>query len=177
MKGLIIYKGVYGATKQYAQWIADETNLPEMPSYECSREDIVNSDFLIIGSSVYMGRLSIKEWLKVNFDILSGKKIVLFVVCGTPAQEREKLESHIESSVPGKLREQCAIYFLPGRLNYKKLSWSDKFMLRIGAIFTGNAKEKNKMINGYDLVKKENLNQLIKGVKMPVNIPSMIPAA
>jgi len=50
-------------------------------------------------------------------------------------------------------------------------------MLRIGAIFTGNVQEKNRMIDGYDWVKKENLNQLIKDVKMPIDISSMIPAA
>ena len=28
MKGIIIYKGKYGATAQYAQWLGEELNFP-----------------------------------------------------------------------------------------------------------------------------------------------------
>ena len=42
MKGLVIYKGKYGATEQYAMWIGQELQMP-----------VVSSD-----------RLQLKEWPK-----------------------------------------------------------------------------------------------------------------
>jgi menaquinone-dependent protoporphyrinogen IX oxidase len=165
MKGILIYKGKYGATQQYATWIGADTKLSVKSSYEYGQDELADNDFLVIGTSVYMGMLGIKEWLKINIGLLTGKKIFLFVVCGTPSDEKEKQEEYIRSSVPDQIREQCSIYFLPGRLNYKKISWADKFMLRIGSIFAGNEKEKTRMLNGFDGVKKENINPIVKGIK------------
>jgi menaquinone-dependent protoporphyrinogen IX oxidase len=165
MKGILIYKGKYGATQQYATWIGADTKLRVKGSHECVEDDLANNDFLVIGTSVYMGMLGIKEWMKINLGLLTGKKIFLFVVCGTPSGEKEKQEEYIRSSVPEQIREQCSIWFLPGRLNYKKISWADKFMLRIGSIFAGNDKEKNRMLNGFDGVKKENIHAIVKGIK------------
>lgn len=161
MKGILIYKGKYGATQQYATWIGAETKLSVKEIHECGEDDFVNNDFFVIGTSVYMGMLGIKEWMKANLDFLTGKKIFLFIVCGTPSGEGE----YIRSSVPERIREQCTIWFLPGRLNYKKISWMDKFVLRIGSIFAGNSKEKKRRLYGFDDVKRENISAIVKDIK------------
>lgn len=165
MKGILIYKGKYGATQQYATWIGADTRLQVKCTHECEESDLRGKDFLVIGTSVYMGMLGIKEWLKMNLALLKGKKIFLFVVCGTPASETEKQEEYIRSSVPEQIRQHCTIWFLPGRLNYKKISWADKFLLRIGSIFAGNDKEKSRMLNGFDGVKRENVNVIVSDIK------------
>ncbi|HEY6504801.1 MAG TPA: flavodoxin domain-containing protein [Chitinophagaceae bacterium] len=165
MKGLIVYKSKYGAAGQYAAWLSNELRLPLMQADDCDEDDIEESNFIIIGSSVYIGKLLIRKWLLQNAFALQKKKLFLFVVCGTEPDEKEKLESYISSSVPGHLRSQCQVYFLPGKMVYKKLSWTDKFMLQIGARLSKEPGAKQKMLTDYNAVKKENLDAILKDIK------------
>ena len=174
MKGIILYKGKYGATRQYAGWLRDELELPLVISTNCTKEEIVQSDIIIAGSSVYIGKLLIGKWLKSNLQLLQNKKIFLFVVSGTPPDEKQKLQTYIQSSVPGEIRGQCRIHFLPGRMVYKKLSLLDKFMLRIGAMLSKEPEAKTTMLTDYDLVKKENLDELLRDIKR-FSAPEMKP--
>lgn len=84
MKGIIIYKGKYNATRQYAQWLADSLNLPMEIADNIGEEDLWRYDYFVLGSPVYTGKMLIKKWLKTNVRSLQGKKIFLFVVSGTP---------------------------------------------------------------------------------------------
>ena len=166
MNSLVIYKSKYGATSQYAEWIAADLNLRALESEEVSNVELEDHDTLIIGSSVYIGKLLISKWLKNNLSILMGKKIFLFVVCGTPANEKVKLESYIASSVPAELRGRCEVYFLPGKMKLKDLSWKDRFMLKMGARLAP-AKEAEDMLKEFDEVRKENISELISSIKKP----------
>lgn len=161
MKGIVVYKGKYGATEQYATWAAKELNLPLKVADECSETDLANADVLVLGTSVYIGVLVIKEWIKNNLESLSGKKIFLFVVCGTPANETEKLQGYVNASIPESILKTCTLYFLPGRLRFKKLSWSDKLLLRVGYYFSSKSQKENMHLSDYDAVKKENLAGLL----------------
>jgi len=165
MKGIIAYKGKYGATRQYASWLKNELSLPLALIDQCSKEEIAKADLMVFGSSVYIGKLLIGKWLKKHLHQLQNKKLFLFVVCGTPANKSEKLQTYLESSVPAEILHQCHVYFLPGRLIYKKLSWFDKFMLRMGAMLSKEPGAKDTAMAGYDAVKKENLDKMVNDIK------------
>jgi menaquinone-dependent protoporphyrinogen IX oxidase len=160
MKGLIIYKGKYGATRQYSEWLREELNFPIVDLKNCEKK-LVPTNLLILGSSVYIGKLELTNWLHTYVDLIKGKQIILFIVCGTPVHEKQKLESYIQSSVPVEIRNKCHIYFLPGRLIYRKLSLKDKIMLKIGAMLNKDPNTKKSMLTDYDKVKIENLDELI----------------
>lgn len=164
MKGIIVYKGKYGATRQYAEWAATALNLP-VAEAGAREERLSGFDFLVIGTSVYMGKLLISQWLKKNLETLKTKKIYFFLVAGTPPHEREKLNSYILNGVPGEIRHQCEIYFLQGRLNTNRLSWKDRLMLRIGAALTKDPVAKKTMLTDFNYVKKENITGLVNSVK------------
>jgi menaquinone-dependent protoporphyrinogen IX oxidase len=164
MKGIIIYKGRYGATKQYADWLAEELKLP-LSSADKVHNGISNYDFLVIGSSVYIGKLEIRKWLKKHLGPISKKKVFFFQVSGTPPHETAKLESYLLTGIPKAMREQIQVFFLPGKLNIKKLSWIDRFLLRMGARLNKDPKVKSEMLTEYNHVKKENLANLIEHVR------------
>jgi menaquinone-dependent protoporphyrinogen IX oxidase len=164
MKGIIIYKGKYGATRQYAEWLSQSLELTAITPEGCEGK-LAACDFVILGSSVYIGKLQIAKWLKDHLAEIGDKQVFLFIVCGTPGNETAKLESYVTSSVPAAIRSQCRIYFLPGRLVYKNLSVMDKFMLRMGALLSGEAKTKKAMLTDYDDVKRENLAALLKDAR------------
>lgn len=159
MKSIIIYKGKYGATRQYAGWLGAALHLPLKTPEELPEADIKMYDCIIMGSSVYIGKLLIRDWIKQYADVLKNKKILLFIVCGTNNQkEQEKI---IKQNVPDGLLDPSHIFFLPGRLIQSKLSWKDRFMLKAGAMLVKNPESKKFMLQDSDNVKEENINAIV----------------
>ena len=112
--------------------------------------------------------------MKQNAAALQGRKIFLFVVCGTPPDKKEKLQKYLQVSVPGEIRNKCETYFLPGRMIMKELSAWDRFMIKMGALLEKEPETKKEMRKEYDGVKKENLNELLKAIKKIVPAKSEI---
>ncbi len=164
MKGIIIFKGKYGATEQYANWCSSELDMLVRKAEEINREQLNDFGFLIIGTSVYIGKLQIQNWIKENHDFITGKKIFLFQVAGTPAADVAKRESYNVQNIPGDILVNAESFYLPGRLVMGSLSWFDRFKLRMGARMTKDKNNKEKMLNDYDDVKKEQIYPLIKAV-------------
>lgn len=173
MKGIIIYKGKYGSTKQYAEWLGEELDLPVAPATEISGEQLTPYDFLILGTSVYIGKLQITKWLKKNLLFIKSKKIFLFQVAGTPPGEKEKRQAYNLSCMPGELVSQCEFYFLTGRMIRSKLSWMDRFMLKMGSRLAKDPEDRKTMLTDYDDVKKENILAIVTAVRkflQPVSV-------
>jgi hypothetical protein len=103
--------------------------------------------------------------MKENVSTLQGKRIFLFVVCGTPPDKKEKLQEYLQASVPGEIINRCETYFLPGRMIMKDLSGWDRFMMKMGALLEKEPAAKKEMRKDYDGVKKEKLNELLKAIK------------
>ena len=165
MKGLVIYKGKYGATKQYAMWIGQELQLPVASADRFHINELSKYDFFILGSSVYIGKLEIKDWLKKNFPALQNKKIFLFQVAGSPVEQIEKRKSYNEASLsPAILGNIQFYYYLSGRMIMRNLSGWDRFMLNMGAKLTKDPVEKKIMLTDFDHVKKENILPVIDAI-------------
>lgn len=178
MKGIILFKGKYGATEQYATWLGSRLGLKIVQTGSYKKGMIGASDFVILGSSVYMGKLQIRRWVRENLEELASKKIFLFIVCGTPPGETEQPDAYVKGSIPPSLLKQCEVYFLPGKLVYKKLSRTDKFFLRFGAMLAKDKQTKKTMLTDYNSVKKENLNEILKGISQftgPVTKTAALP--
>lgn len=165
MKGIVIYKSKYGSTRQYAKWIGKELNLPVFETDELYAVKLDSYDFVIVGSSVYMGKMLIKKWLRNNLEALWNKKIFLFVVSGTPADKKDKLDYYITASVPAEARNMCDIYFLPGKMIIKSLSLYDRLVINIGAALAKRKGAKKEVLRDYNGVKKENIVELLNAVK------------
>jgi len=165
MNGVIIYKGRYGATQQYAEWLGAALKLEVWPADGINKDSLAGYDYFLIGSSVYIGKLEIKKWLAKNHSFLKAKKIFFFQVAGTPPEEKEKRQAYNESCIPKEITTHCEFYFLPGRMIMQKLSWKDRFMLKMGARLTKNQDDKKAMLTDYNDVTKEKLNELIEAVE------------
>ena len=164
MKGIIIYKGKYGATRQYADWAGEALRLSVVEPAKAGKEKLAECDFVIIGSSVYMGKLLIGDWLKQHINILQIKKIFLLVVCATPASEKEKQQKIVKDNIPDLLLDQCDIFFLPGRLVIKKLSMMDRIFFKLGSMMEKDPVKKKAMQQDIDAVKKEHIHGLLNAV-------------
>lgn len=164
MKGAIIYKGKYGATRQYAEWLGQELLLPVYELETTTASLLGSYDYIIAGASVYAGRLQNKSWLKHFGKILKSKKLFLFIVCATPASEKEKLNGIIKANIPHALIGHADTFFLRGRMVMSKLSWIDRLVLRLGASLEKDPATKKAMLTDFDSVKKDNLKSLVHAI-------------
>lgn len=164
MKGLIVYKGKYGATFQYAQWIGLALHLPVLSADELDNASLEKVDYLVIGSSVYMGKLIIRHWIKKHLPLIKDKQLFFFVVSATPADERTKLEGYIKSSIPEVIRDKGKYYYLTGRLEVDKLSWKDRLLAEIGFLIE-RRKGKDVKLGNYDGMRKENIENLTNAIQ------------
>lgn len=170
MKGIVIYKGRYGATKQYAAWIGQELGLPVASADRFPVNQLAFYDYFIIGSSVYIGQLEIKKWLKRNLKTLTGKKYFLFQVAASPVEDREKRQGYNTAGIPAPILNKAMTFFLPGRMIMRNLGWLDRFMLKMGARLTKDPVEKVRMVTDFNDVKKIHILPLLDAVKKYVKI-------
>lgn len=169
-KGAIVYCSRYGATRQYAEWLAEELKWPLLRAEKTTYEDLLLYDTLIIGSSVYIGKLLIKGWLKANNPALGDKNVLFFIVCGTPASEREQQQTIARTNIPHDLIGPDNVFFLPGRVVISKLSWRNKFMLKMGARLQKDPAKAASMRKDVDNVRKEHIAPILQHATTPLEV-------
>lgn len=171
MKGLVIYKGKYGATKQYAMWIGQELRLPVGSADRFPVDMLPDYDYFILGSSVYTGKLEIRHWLKKNYHLMKNKPIFLFQVAGAPVDQKEKRDGFNQVSVPINILDKMQVFYLPGRMLIRNLGTWDRFMLKMGARLTKDPVEKQQMLTDFDHVKKGHIFSLLESVRNLEQVP------
>ena len=164
MKGIILYKGKYGATRQYANWIGEALRWPLFTPEQLLDETLDAADVVVIGASVYAGRLTLHAWLRKHAHQLLRKKVLLFIVCATPADKKDVLEQIAQHNIPALLQSKINVFFLHGRLVISDLGWIDKLMLKFASRATKDPDEKQRMINGFDAMNKDNILPLVQAV-------------
>ncbi len=127
MNGLIIYKGKYGATRQYADWLGAALDYPTSEAGYERPDQFTSAAPLIIGTSIYIGKFQVRKWLKQHQAQLLNKKMYLFVVSGTPPEKKKnwktitkrtcrKGSAAIASAISCRASWNSANY--PGQTNY-----------------------------------------------------------
>ncbi|CAN5330057.1 hypothetical protein BH09BAC6_BH09BAC6_18690 [soil metagenome] len=161
MKGIIIYQGKYGATEQYAQWLSDSLHFSFIEVNAVTPAILAKHDLVMLGSSVYVGKLLLAKWMKRNLSVLAHKKLLLFIVCGTTAENKNEQQKIIENNLDPAIRKAAGVFFLPGRCVVSKLSWMDRFLIKMGAMMQKDPVKKAKMMQGFDRMDRKSLNSLI----------------
>lgn len=163
MRGIIIYKGKYGATRQYAIWLGNILDIPAIAAGNESKEQLNAADYVIMGTSVYIGKLQLRKWMEEHRDLLVSKKLFLFLVAGTPVSEREKLQEYITINVGAEIRTRCSYFFLPGKLAFRELSLPDKILLRMGA-WLAKRRGETIVMTDYNNVTRDQLSEIVAAV-------------
>ena len=171
MKGVVIYKGRYGATAQYASWIGNILQVPVYENDELNNARLNEFDYVIAGTSVYVGKLLLANWINSHEKILSSKKLFLFVVCATPPAEVAELNNLIEKNISLGLQKTMKVFFLRGRMIKSKLSVIDRVVLHMGAWLQKDQSEKEKMLTDFDDVRQENLATMLNAIRTDLPVP------
>ena len=171
MKGLIIYRGKYGTTFQYVDWLGKKLQLPITSPDEIGPGDLQSFDFIVLAGSIYIGKWMLRDWVKIHRDVFTDKKLFFLMVCGTPASNRPEQLRLAKTNIPDSLVQKSDVFFLPGRVVISKLSWIDRLFLKMGARMEKDPVKKRQMLEGYDAVSQEHLEEVIKKIQSFVHEP------
>lgn len=87
MKGIILYTSKYGATRRYAQWIAEQTGFDLQETKRAAIDEVLRYDTVILGGGIYASGIAGLSFLKKNIGALQGKKVIVFCVGASPYEE------------------------------------------------------------------------------------------
>jgi menaquinone-dependent protoporphyrinogen IX oxidase len=161
IKVLIAYQSKYGSTKQYAEWIQQDTDGDLVNVENGDKPDLARYDVVIIGGYVRTGKIVIAPFIKGHWSVMKGKEVILFTTSGTPPRH-PKIQSIYEKSLPEEIRKEIKYFPLPGRISGKDLTLFDKFLISIGKIMEQDELLKKDMGKDVDGVQRENLLPLLE---------------
>lgn len=123
MKTLIVYATKYGCTAKCAEILKSYIGTGvDIVSANGGRPNLENYDAVIIGGSVYVGKLqkSITRFCRRNRKVLLNKKLALFASCYTSNDSKEFLETLYPTQFVD--HAVCATT-VGGEMDYKKMSF------------------------------------------------------
>lgn len=126
MKIALIYASKYGATKQYAQWVAEATGVTLLERKHVLPSELKEYDGIIYGGGLYAGGIAgIKLVTKRACNLLA----VFTVGLSNPATT--DFSDIMAKNLPMSLRETAAVFHLRGGIDYSRLSFQHKAMMRM----------------------------------------------
>ena len=129
MKGIILYLSKYGATKRYADWLAQETGVDCMETSKANIDDIKNYDAIILGGGIYASGIAGIGFLIKNMNILQGKKVVVFCDGASPYEE-DAFRQIVEHNMTGVLMD-VPCFYCRGAWNMDAMSFADKTLCKM----------------------------------------------
>jgi len=128
MKSIVVYSSLCGNTKQYAEWISEETGADCISVDSASSEKLSQYDVVIFGSHVRFGDITDRK----RFAELAKNrnKVIVFVVGGAPAEPNPVLPmifKKIHKSIPGSA--SAPQFYFQGGMNLEILPEDERACL------------------------------------------------
>ena len=129
MKGIILYTSKYGATKRYAEWLAEETGFDCIETRKAKIEDVKQYDTILLGGGIYASGIAGLSFLKKNIDRLRGKKVIVFCDGASPYEEtafRQIVSHNLKDSLAG-----LPCFYCRGAWDPDAMSLADRTLCRM----------------------------------------------
>ncbi|MFW3146899.1 MAG: flavodoxin domain-containing protein [Thermoplasmatota archaeon] len=163
MPGIILYMSKHGSTRQYAEWLAEETGFPLIDLKKENRPDLKGKDKVIIGSWILAGRMVAHGWMKKNWSKLEGKKVIVFSVSGDEPNE-ELRKKYMDASLPEAARGKVSFHSFQGRFRQEDQNIFIRKMLKFAARYENDGDLAKNMVLGVDGVRRENIRGILDDV-------------
>lgn len=168
-KTVVIYKSKYGATEQYARWIADELNCELIRAEDFKAKDFERYDNIIYGGGLQAGGIKGFDLIKKNRRRLVGKKVVTFVV-GLSVDNKENRMEVRDINLDKDELKSMTLYYCKGSFNPEAVTGLDKGIIKIcirmleDSRYTGTDAQKQlykDMTEGADYVDRKYIEPII----------------
>ncbi len=132
MSNIIIYGSHYGTTKQYAEELSKRTNI-EAISFENVKEINDYNNIIYLGGLYAGGVLGMSKTIK-KINTISNKKIIIVTVgLSDPIDEvnKKNIRDNIKRQIPKEFFEKTKIFHLRGGIDYSRLNFVHKTMMKL----------------------------------------------
>ena len=132
MSNIIIYGSHYGTTKQYAEELSRRTNIKAI-SFEKVKEINDYDNIIYLGGLYAGGVLGMSKTIK-KLNNISNKKIIIATIgLSDPTDEvnKKNIRNNIENQMQKEIFEKAKIFHLRGGIDYSKLNFVHKTMMKL----------------------------------------------
>lgn len=130
MKTIVIYNSQTGFTKRYAEWIVEATGADRLALSAAKKRDLSAYEAIIFGSWACAGGISKIGWFKSRIDRWAGKKLIVFCVGASPADNPD-IETAFRRIFSETERDKVRTFYCPGGFNYEEMSAPSRLMMKM----------------------------------------------
>ena len=133
-KTAVLFKSHYGATRLYAQHIAQSLGADIYDLDKVKKVDFEKYDTFVYGGGIYAGSINGLKKLKKDAEKLKGKNLVVFSVgLGDPtvASEARTIINGVNKALPKELMERAHIFSFRGSQEWNKLNFMHRTMMKM----------------------------------------------
>jgi menaquinone-dependent protoporphyrinogen IX oxidase len=142
MKISVVYNSKTGFTKRYAEWIAEELNCGAV-LYKNFNQSMANeSDLVVFLSRVHAGRIEYLNKIKNLLDGSVSRRLVVAAVGAAPSAAEDTINKYWADNFSGEEIKTIPHFYMQGGLDYEKMGFGDKQMLKFARKFLKNKKDK-----------------------------------
>ena len=129
MKGIILYKSKYGATRKYAGWLSESTGFPCLETDKADIGAVSGYDVIILGGGIYASGIAGLSFLKKNIAKLKGRKLAVFC-CGASPFDPKAFGEIVKHNMKGEL-EGIPCFYCRGAWDEEQLTFRDRMLCRM----------------------------------------------
>ena len=120
----VIYKSIYGTTKRYAEWIAEDLDASLFGASSIKPAQLMDYDVVVYGGGLYAGGIIGSKLVTKN----PCKSLVVFTV-GLATPEHTDYTELLSRSFTAEQLEKTKLFHLHGGMDYKNLSMIHRAMM------------------------------------------------
>lgn len=130
-KTVVVYATQFGSTQRYAEWIAKDCKAALIPVENADIDELAKYETVIFGAPVYAGRIWYISLIKNNLELLTDCRVVVFTTGLTQPGDEVAFQQVLDRNFMKEERSGIQFFHFPGALNYKKMSFMQKNVMRI----------------------------------------------
>ncbi|SDY33128.1 flavodoxin domain-containing protein [Tindallia californiensis] len=140
---VVLYKSFYGSTKQYAEWIVEETDGDCFELDKIKAEELQKYDVIVFGGGLYAAGINGMKTFQEIYDQIKEKRIIICAVGLSPVVEKvihEVMEANVTAEMKGKVN----FFLLRGAYDHQKQKFIHKMMMKALAAKIKSKKEEDR---------------------------------
>jgi len=130
-KTVVVYVTRNGSTQRYAEWIAKDCKAKLIPLQNATIDELAEYETVIFGAPVYAGQIQLIGFIKNNRDLLANSRLVVFTTGLTQPGDEVAFQQVLDRNFTEEERQGIQFFHYPGALDFKRMSFVQKNMMRI----------------------------------------------
>ena len=127
----VIYKSHYGASRQYAIWIAEAVSAKLFERKDANLTDLSDCDTIVYVGGLYAGGISGFGWVRRHYKKLCGKTLIVVSVGSAFPDANVRKDVARRNFTTAMLEDKVRLFALRGALDYPAMTTAHRAMMKV----------------------------------------------